>query len=176
MAGIGRAGPVDMSIWLDFEMNQLQLYGLAFLLGSYSVATLSDLKRMSAQSEFVSIWAIIAIGLFVIDVYLMGINELRWEIFVAKWIIIIVFSVLSHERIGLYFGLATGDVVAIMAAAALLAPVMVVILYILLKIVDKVMAPGLASFGTQTAYPFMPVIFVTTVLVLVASHLLATEM
>ena len=161
---------MDMDMWLDFDMSQIQLYGLAFLLGSYSVATLSDLKRMSAQSEFVSIWAIIAIGLFVIDVYLMGIKELAWEIFAVKWLIIVVFSLISHERIGLYFNLATGDVVAIMAAAALLTPVLVVALYVLLKVVDLVMAPGLQSFGTKSAYPFMPVVFVTTIIVLIVGH------
>jgi hypothetical protein len=160
-------------MWLDFSMGEIQLYGLAFLLGSYSVATLSDLKRMSAQSEFVSIWAIITIGLFVIDVYLMGIREVDWQIFAAKWLIIVIFSLISHERIGPLFKLATGDVVAIMAAAAILAPIMVVALYILLKIVDLIMAPGLQSFGTKTAYPFMPVIFVTTIIVLVAGHILS---
>jgi hypothetical protein len=163
---------MDLDIWLDFSMSQIQLYGLAFLLGSYSVATLSDMKRMSAQSEFVSIWAIITIGVFVIDVYLMGIRELIWEIFTAKWLIIVFFSLISHERIGIYFGLATGDVVAIMAAAALLAPVLVFALYILLKIVDVVMRPALFSFGTKTAYPFMPVIFVATIIVLVVGHIL----
>jgi hypothetical protein len=153
-------------------MDQIQLYGLAFLLGSYSVATLSDIKRMSAQSEFVSIWAIIAIGLFVIDVYLMGINSLHWEVFTVKWLIIVFFSLLSHERIGIYFHLATGDVVAIMAAAAILAPILVLALYVLLKIVDAVMAPALYSFGTKSAYPFMPVIFVATVIVLFVGHVL----
>jgi hypothetical protein len=159
-------------MWLDFSMDQLQLYGLAFLLGSYSVATLSDVKRMSAQSEFVSIWAVITIGLFVIDVYLMGINSLAWEIFTVKWLVIVLFSLISHERVGLYFRLATGDVVAIMAAAALLTPLLVVLLYILLKVVDVIMAPGLASFGTKTAYPFMPVIFVATIIVLLIGHFL----
>jgi hypothetical protein len=48
-----------MGMWIDFSMQPLQLDALYFVLGSYAVATLSDLKRMSAQSEFVSIWAII---------------------------------------------------------------------------------------------------------------------
>ena len=101
----------------DVTMEPIQLYALAFLLGSFSVATLSDIKRMSAQSEFVSVWAIIAIGLFVIDVYLVGTDKLAWDIFGLKWILIVVFSLLSHERVGVYFHLATGDVVAMMAAA-----------------------------------------------------------
>ena len=163
-------------MWLEFAFSPLTLYGLAFLLGSYSVATLSDLKRMSAQSEFVSIWAIIAIGLFVIDVYLMGIDELRWELFVGKWLIIVAFSLLSHERVGPLFHLATGDVVAIMAAAALFAPVMVVVFYVLLKVVDVLMAPALMSFGSKNVYPFMPVVFMTTVVVIVGTLLVPRVM
>ncbi len=161
---------MDMNLWLDVSMDQTQLYGLAFLLGSYSVATLSDIKRMSAQSEFVSIWAIIAIGLFIIDVYLMGVEKLAWELWAAKWSIIVFFSIISHERVGIYFRLATGDVVAIMAAAALLAPVLVLSLYVVMKIMDLVLAPFLKSFGTKSAYPFMPVVFATTVIVLAFGH------
>jgi len=163
-------------VWLDFTMQPLQLYGLAFLLGSYSVATLSDLKRMSAQSEFVSIWAIITIGLFVIDVYLMGTDKLIWQIWAAKWLIIVVFSVLSHEKVGPYFHLATGDVVAIMATAALLTPVLVVVYYILLKVIDAVMAPALMQFGQKNVYPFMPVIFMTTIVVIIGNFLIPMVM
>jgi hypothetical protein len=159
-------------MWLDFEMDQYQLYGLFFLLGSYSVATLSDLKRMSAQSEFVSIWAIITISLFVVDVYLMGIDRLRWEIFVAKWLVIVLFSVISQERVGPLFRLATGDVIAVMAAVALFAPLMVVVFFVLLKVVDLLIAPALMSFGSKNVYPFMPVVFVTTIIVIVGSFAL----
>jgi hypothetical protein len=153
----------------DFSMEPIQLYALAFLLGSFSVATLSDLKRMSAQSEFVSVWAIIAIGLFIIDVYLVGTDRLPWDIFGLKWILIVVFSLLSHERVGVYFRLATGDVVAMMSAAAIMGPVGVVVFYILVKLVDWVTRPIWKSFGTETAYPFMPPIFLATAIVLVVS-------
>jgi len=174
--GRGREDGTDLGVWLDFTMQPLQLYGLAFLLGSYSVATLSDLKRMSAQSEFVSIWAIITIGLFVIDVYLMGTDKLIWQIWAAKWLIIVVFSVLSHEKVGPYFHLATGDVVAIMATAALLTPVLVVVYYILLKVIDAVMAPALMQFGQKNVYPFMPVIFMTTIVVIIGNFLIPMVM
>jgi len=159
----------------DFTMEPIQLYALSFLLGSFSVATLSDIKRMSAQSEFVSVWAIIAIGLFVIDVYLVGTDRLAWDIFGLKWILIVVFSLLSHERVGVYFHLATGDVVAMMSAAAIMGPVGVVIFYVLVKIVDWLTRPIWKSFGTETAYPFMPPIFLTTAIVLIASWLLADQ-
>ena len=161
--------------WLEFTMDPLQIYGLMFLLGSYSVATLSDLKRMSAQSEFVSVWAIIAISLFVIDVYLVGTDKLDMNMFAAKWILIVIFSILCHERVGVLFHLATGDVVAMMAAAALLGPAGVIIFYILVKIVDLLTAPIWRSFGTETAYPFMPVIFLSTLIVLGLAWVLSEQ-
>jgi uncharacterized membrane protein len=151
---------------LDFTMEPIQLYALAFLLGSFSVATLSDLKRMSAQSEFVSVWAIIAIGLFIIDVYLVGTNKLASDIFGLKWTLIVALSLLSHERIGVLFRLATGDVVAMMSAAAIMGPLGVVIFYVLVKLVDYITRPIWRSFGTESAYPFMPPIFLTTAIVL----------
>ena len=159
-------------MWLDFSMQPLQLDALYFVLGSYAVATLSDLKRMSAQSEFVSIWAIITIGLFVIDVYLMGTDKLDWQVWAAKWLIIVAFSVLSHEKVGPLFHLATGDVVAIMATAALLTPLLVIVYYILLKVIDAMMAPALMQFGQKNVYPFMPVIFITTIIVIIGNFLI----
>ena len=162
--------------WFDFSLQPIQLYGLAFLLGSYSVATLSDLKRMSAQSEFVSVWAIIAIGLFVIDVYLVGTDKVAADMFAVKWVLIVIFSILCHERVGAIFRLATGDVVAIMATAAILVPVGVVIYYVLLKIVDIITRPVWRSFGTESAYPFMPVIFLATVIVLAVSYFISQEL
>ncbi|MCK5252423.1 MAG: hypothetical protein KAQ96_05715, partial [Thermoplasmata archaeon] len=146
-----------------------------FLLGSFSVATLSDMKRMSAQSEFVSVWAIIAIGLFIIDVYLVGTDKLAGDIFGLKWILIIIFSLLSHERVGVYFHLATGDVVAMMSAAAIMGPLGVVIFYILVKLVDWVTRPIWKSFGTETAYPFMPPIFLTTAIVLILAWFISEQ-
>ena len=39
-----------------FQVQSWQPLGLAFLLGSFTVATLSDLRRLSAQREFVEVW------------------------------------------------------------------------------------------------------------------------
>ena len=161
--------------WLEFTMEPMQIYGLFFILGSYSVATLSDLKRMSAQSEFVSVWAIIAIALFVVDVYLVGTDKFDMNMFIVKWLLIVGLSILSHEKVGVYFHLATGDVVAMMAAAALLGPFGVVIFYIIVKIMDFITRPIWRQFGTETAYPFMPVIFLTTLAVLFIAWILAEQ-
>jgi len=161
--------------FLEFELAPIQLYALSFILGSFSVATLSDLKRMSAQSEFVSVWAIIAIGLFVIDVYLVGTDKLASDLFGLKWVLIVVFSIISHERVGLFFRLATGDVVAMMSAVAIMGPLGVIIFYVLVKLVDYITRPAWRSFGTESAYPFMPSIFLTTAIVLIASWFLTEQ-
>jgi hypothetical protein len=166
---------MDYDALISFTLEPIQLYALAFVLGSFSVATLSDLKRMSAQSEFVSVWAIIAIALFIIDVYLVGTDVVAWETFTIKWILIVVLSLLSHERVGVYFRLATGDVVAMMAAAAIMGPAGVVMLYIIVKVVDFLTRPIWKSFGTETAYPFMPPIFLATGIVLVVSWYLSEQ-
>ena len=176
MLQAGRRTEMAYEVWFDFTLQPIQLYGLAFLLGSYSVATLSDIKRMSAQSEFVSVWAIISIGLFVIDVYLVGTDKLALDMFAVKWAFIVVLSILCHERVGALFRLATGDVVALMATAALLSPVSIIIFYVLVKVVDLLTRPIWRSFGTESAYPFMPVIFLATVVVLGVSYFISQEL
>jgi hypothetical protein len=82
----------------------------------------------------------------------------------------------QHEKVGPFFHLATGDVVAIMATAALLTPLLVVVYYILLKVVDAAMAPALMQFGQKNVYPFMPVIFITTIVVIVGNFLIPMVM
>ncbi len=174
VTGLGRVELV-FEDWLEFTMEPMQIYGLFFILGSYSVATLSDLKRMSAQSEFVSVWAIIAIALFVVDVYLVGTDKMDMNMFIVKWLLIVGFSILCHEKVGVIFHLATGDVVAMMAVVALLGPVGVIFFYVIVKVVDIITRPIWRQFGTETAYPFMPVIFLTTLIVLALAWVLSEQ-
>jgi hypothetical protein len=47
----------------------MQQFGLAFLLGSFTVATWSDLKRLCAQREFVEIWLLFALAMLGHDVW-----------------------------------------------------------------------------------------------------------
>jgi hypothetical protein len=46
--------PTWLPDWLTpaLELGRTQQFGLAFLLGSFAVATWSDLRRLSAQREF----------------------------------------------------------------------------------------------------------------------------
>jgi hypothetical protein len=57
--------PTWLPDWLTpaLELAPMQQFGLAFLLGSFTVATWSDLKRLSAQREFVEIWLLFALAM-----------------------------------------------------------------------------------------------------------------
>ena len=75
--------------WLVLDLTQNQLYGLVFLIGSFTVATLSDLKYMKAQAEFVEVWILAFIVFLAIDIW-------RWENLdqtqtMIKWGLVFVF-------------------------------------------------------------------------------------
>ena len=54
---------------LSLNLTHGRQLGLAFLLGSFSVATWSDLKRLSAQREFLEIWLVFLVGMLGYDLY-----------------------------------------------------------------------------------------------------------
>src|SRR5262249_43046337 len=113
---------------LDFSLSlsYWQTLGLAFLLGTFSVATWSDLKRMTAQREFVEIWLVFVFSVLVYDIYeARSLEGVEWEVIAVKWGLIGALSVLSLDRIGVLFRLARADVAAMAAAAGLLSPVLV---------------------------------------------------
>ncbi len=71
------------------QVPSWQPLGLAFLLGSFTVATLSDLRRLSAQREFVEVWwlfALVVLGLEIHDARSgdgMHVLALKWGLIVA---------------------------------------------------------------------------------------------
>ena len=151
----------DLAYWLQPALDTLHAYGLFFLLGSFTVASLSDLRRMSAQSEFLHVWVLVAIALFALDVYQLQTGP--FDLFAAKWGLAGILSLLCYRRTGLIFKLAIGDVCAIIAVCGLLSPVMVIIFFVLLKFIDFVLHPTiLKRFGQGGAYPFMPVVAFAT--------------
>ncbi len=152
---------------LSIQMTTAQIYGLFFLLGTFAVASLSDLKRLSAQREFFEIWIGFVAVMLLYDVY----TKTGLSILALKWILIAAFAVLSSQRIGKIFSLARADVTAISAAAALLNPFYIVIYYIILWITDKIMGPVISRiFGIKkkkgAEYPFLPIVLAATIIVL----------
>ncbi|MEW5759966.1 MAG: hypothetical protein AB1779_04300 [Candidatus Thermoplasmatota archaeon] len=149
-------------------LTPVQLYVLCFLIGSFAVAALSDIRYMKAQSEFVEIWGISGVVIFLIDLYsCIG----SYTQLLLKWSIIALFSFFSHKAIGLYFKLATGDVIACIAAVAILPIIYVIIFFLLLKLCNFFLRPLLRVFGRGDAYPFMPVIFLTTCVIFIFGNL-----
>ena len=154
----------DFAPYLSFDLSQFQLYGLFFLLGSFAVATLSDIKHMSAQREFMDVWWLAALALLGLDLW--GADWRPEGDLIAKWALIVLFALLSHQKIGLWLRLATGDVAACVAAAMLMPAAFVVVFFLLLKLLawpmSKILARG------KPAYPFMPVVSLATIAVLAA--------
>src|SRR5204862_3605100 len=92
--------PMNLPAWLDgihvsLQLPQWQQFGLAFLLGSFAVATLSDLKRLSAQREFLEIWLLFSVAILLFDGYHAYYAPVWPAGLIAKWVLIAIFSILS---------------------------------------------------------------------------------
>jgi hypothetical protein len=155
---------VEKVFTLSLELSQWRQLGLAFLLGSFAVATLSDLRRLSAQQEFVEIWVLFLLGMLAYDLRDLYVGTDADRMLLAKWGLILVLSVLSLHRVGVLFRLAFGDVAALAAAASLLTPALIVILFLAAKCIAAVLGPILSR--GRAYYPFMPVVTLATLLVL----------
>jgi hypothetical protein len=155
---------LEKTFSLSLELSQWRQLGLAFLLGSFAVATLSDLKRLSAQQEFVEVWLLFVFAMLASDLNDWHRGEDEGRMLAVKWGLILVLSLLSVRWVGILFRLAFGDVAALAAAASLLPPLLVVILFVAAKGIAIVLAPLLGR--GRTHYPFMPVVSLATLLVL----------
>ncbi len=157
-------GSLEKVFTLSLELSQWRQLGLAFLLGSFAVATLSDLRRLSAQQEFMQVWVLFILGMLAFDLYDLYLSDEKNTELLVKWGLIIFLSVLSLNRVGVLFRLAPGDVAALSAAASLLTPPLIVILFLAAKAISLVVSP-LLSRG-RSYYPFMPVVSLATLAVL----------
>jgi hypothetical protein len=150
--------------WLILTLTNKQLYGLIFLLGSFTVATLSDLKYMKAQAEFGEVWVLVFVGYLAYDLWrFYDLDQIQ---FAAKWILILLFIATSNKHIGILFKLAWGDIFACIAVMAILTPGFIVLFIVIVWLLKIIMKPVLKMFGSGDAYPFMPVVMGGTIAVL----------
>ncbi len=154
---------------LALSLSGVQVYALFFLLGSFTVATVSDIKHLAAQREFVEVWFAFTAVVFALD--LAHAEFQPGIVFFLKWLAIVALSVLSHRRVGAIFKLATGDVAACMAAASLLPFMLVLVFFALLKLLSIPLASMLSR--GRGHYPFMPVVTAATVGLLVTGFAFA---
>jgi hypothetical protein len=168
----GMSLPTWLPDWLTpaLELGRTQQFGLAFLLGSFTVATWSDLKRLSAQREFVEIWLVFTLAMLGYDAWSVHVGGMPPERVGVKWGLIILASILSVSWVGVLFRLAPADVAALAAAASLLSPGLVICFYALARVLAWLARPVLA--GGRTVWPFMPVVTLATLAVLALGWLL----
>jgi hypothetical protein len=154
---------------LSLALSHWQQLGLAFLLGSFAVATWSDLKHLSAQREFLEIWLAFLLAMVAVDVAEVTVRgSPPWQVPATKWLLILVLSLFSFEGINFgfrLFRLAPADVAALAAAASLLTPVLILVLYAVARLLARFLGPALAR--GRKYYPFMPVVSLATLGVLV---------
>ena len=104
---------------LDLKLSSWQQLGLAFLLGSFVVATWSDLKYMAAQREFLEVWLAFLLGMLIHDVLQVHAGRMAVPASPSlKWVLLMGLSLLSLREVGVLFRLARGDVAALAAAPA----------------------------------------------------------
>jgi hypothetical protein len=162
---------------LSLALSHWQQLGLAFLLGSFAVATWSDLKHLSAQREFLEIWLVFLIGMIVVDVAEVTVRGWPpWQVPAIKWGLILLLSLFSFEDIDLgfrLFRLAPADVAALAAAASLLKPVLLLLFYFGARLLARFLGPFLAR--GRKYYPFMPIVSLATLGVLLLGLVMQTQ-
>src|SRR5437667_5749334 len=73
---------------LALRLSQWQQFGLAFLLGSFAVATWSDLKYLAAQREFLEVWLFFLGCVLIYDVSHVWTGDAGSERVLVKWALI----------------------------------------------------------------------------------------
>lgn len=146
------------------RLSGFQIYLLFFLLGSFTVATLSDLKHLSAQKEFLQIWVLFILVMLGADIYHHFYVMENFAYFFIKWGLILL-------ALPLYFHalcrIAWGDVWAKMAACSLFSPFLILIFMVLITLINKLTRFIWKIWQKGKYYPFMPVIFLTTLFLLI---------
>ena len=155
---------MDYAELLTYPLDTTHFYGLIFLLGSLTVASLSDLRRMAAQQDFAEVWAAFTGIMFLYDTYLATTSNLPLLIFAAKWLLILAIAVATTTKI--HFGISLMDISAIAALLACVNPAHIIAALVMLLILGELMNPLLKNFGEAGAYPYLPIVLTTTLLII----------
>lgn len=150
----------------SLDVTSPQLYGLVFLLGSLTVASLSDVRRMAAQQDFAEVWAVVAVTAFVYDGVRVGFGQWGALSFAVKWLLIVVIAIVLHARWLPFLRVSAMDIAAIVAVSAMLSWVLVVVFFFTVVACAIVAKPLLVRFGSRQAYPFLPVVSVASALMI----------
>ena len=144
--------------------SPLQTQALIFLLGSLTVSSLSDLRRLAAQADFAEVWAAFTAAMFLTDVYTGATGQLNIYAFTLKWTLILLaaaFTSTTH-----LLNLSTMDTAALAALLSTLTPAYILTTLILTLIVNELLHPILRKYGEAGAYPFLPTILTVNLLII----------
>ncbi|MFH0862774.1 MAG: hypothetical protein V1875_07090 [Candidatus Altiarchaeota archaeon] len=155
---------MDLAYFLFPAQNPIQFHALVFLLGSLSVSSLSDLRRMAAQADFAEVWGAFTAFMFLTDIYLGLTAQLGIAPFVIKWALIALFVAVNSGS-GI-FSISTMDVTAVAALLATLNPTYIILTLPLMVLVNEFLKPLLSKYGEGGAYPFLPTVFAVNMLLL----------
>ena len=148
--------------------NPLQTYALVFLLGSLTVSSLSDLKRMAAQADFAEVWAAYTAIMFISDAYLGATGQLNPITFTIKWAMILVAAAITTQtRIA---DISTMDTAAQTALLATLNPAYIILTITLTILTNELLKPILQKYGEAGAYPYLPTILTVNLLILIITQ------
>jgi len=145
--------------------NPIHAYGLVFLLGSLTVSSLSDLRRMAAQADFAEVWAAYAVFMFTVDVYLGMTAQLQLLPFILKWLLILIFAAAATGTH--LMQISTMDTAAEIALLSTLNPAYIILALLLTLLVNELIKPILSKYGEGGAYPFLPTILAVNLLILI---------
>jgi len=136
----------------------LQFYGLIFLLGSFTVSSISDLKRLAAQKDFAEVWGLYTLTAFIIDGITNTGDPNNLALVALKWMLIITVAVITTtNKLGIR--LAMMDTAAITALASTLPPIQAITSLILILLLNEILTPILRNISKSNAYPFLPIIW-----------------
>lgn len=137
-------------------------YLLMFMLGSYTVATMDDLKRMSASVSFTYLWGVVALIAGVVF-YFTDQSQL-----IHRAVITVIVFVLMRTRIIPFFRskVAWGDFLAVLPLVFLFDPLWFAAFFLLMVLFDKVVLKLVyVHLLNKRAYPFMPAITIPLALI-----------
>lgn len=152
------------------KISTIQIYLLWFLLGSFTVAALSDIKHLSAQREFLHVWLLFTLAMFITDLYYHHYLAQNPVYLISKWFLIFMVIPVYFKTV---VKVAWGDIFAKMAACSILPPFFTALFIIIIQIIDAITRRMMRIFGVGRAYPFMPAILFTTIVLLAIAMFVA---
>jgi hypothetical protein len=159
---------MDYTQLLFTPPSPIQTHALIFLLGSLTVSSLSDLKRLAAQADFAEVWVAFTAVMLLTDIYMTTTSHLNPYAIILKWMLILLLTVTATSTHQI--NISTMDVAALTALLSTLNPAYIILTLILTLIANELLQPILRKYGEAGAYPFLPTILTVNLIILLITQ------